>query len=141
MASGVPLPSGTLALPGDSAGFVPGTTTHSVGLVGEVNETITVESPMHEGETWLPMAFAPQGVSFPSAIRYDPNLVTAFAPHAVEAGTRYTVTSEISEPTRQAARGRTARPGVDLDTAGALCLPPHRSAALLGNARPSDRRR
>jgi hypothetical protein len=93
--------AGALALPGEAAGSLPGTPTQSVGLVPPITQTITVESPMHEGETWLPMAFAPQGVSFPSSIRYDPELVTAFAPDAVEAGTRYTVTSDISEPTRK----------------------------------------
>ncbi|MFL5737197.1 MAG: DUF3488 and DUF4129 domain-containing transglutaminase family protein [Actinomycetota bacterium] len=97
---GSAIAEGALALPGEPAGGLPGTPTRSMGLVPPVTQTITVRSPMHEGETWLPMAFAPQGVSFPSSIRYDADLVTAFAPHAVDAGTRYTVTSEVSEPTR-----------------------------------------
>ena len=98
---GSPIAPGALALPGEAAGSLPGTPTQSVGLVPPLTQTITVESPMQEGETWLPMAFAPQGVSFPSSIRYDPELVTAFAPHAVEAGTHYQVTSDVSEPTRK----------------------------------------
>ncbi|MDP9242298.1 MAG: DUF3488 and transglutaminase-like domain-containing protein, partial [Actinomycetota bacterium] len=71
------------------------------GVSTPVRQTFTVLRELPAGEGWLPMAYAPQNISYPSgAIRYDPRLTTAIAPGIVPQGTQYTVTSRISSPTR-----------------------------------------
>jgi transglutaminase-like putative cysteine protease len=71
------------------------------GVSTSVKQTFTVLRELPAGEAWLPMAYAPQNISYPTAaLRYDARLTTAIAPGIVPQGTQYTVTSRITSPTR-----------------------------------------
>jgi transglutaminase-like putative cysteine protease len=66
-----------------------------------VEQTVTILKDLPQGNTWLPMAYAPVSLEFPEgAFRYDPALTTAVAIDAIGSGTSYNVLSRIQAPTR-----------------------------------------
>jgi transglutaminase-like putative cysteine protease len=71
------------------------------GVSTQVTQTFTVLKELPAGEGWLPMAYAPQNISYTTAaLRYDPRLTTTVAPGVVPRATQYKVVSEITSPTR-----------------------------------------